>query len=549
MTLLDPSGGGTSITRRSLAKLLGGGAFLASLGSAALTASCAPQRTDGSRRVLRVAWGSEPTDLVPLTTSAGPAQFVGSKLFDGLLTYDYDLKPVPQLASAWEISADGLRYTFTLRDGMKFSDGTPLTSSDVAFSIEALKTLHPRGRNTFAPVERIETPDVRTVILHLSRPAPFLISAFASAESPIVPKHIFKGLQPGARLPVDRLVGSGPFIVKEWINGSYMLLERNPHYWDAPRPFLDQIIMIFIKDPSSRAAALEAGEVDLLPEDSIQLSDVARFKKMPGFTIDRGPYDYYGSIQEGVSFNLENRYLRDVRVRQAIAHAIDVEALIKKLYFGYAVPSPTAITPYQKRFFDASIPAPIYDPALGNRMLDQAGYPRGADGNRFGLRMTWNTVGGLPPQAPLFYREQLASLGIDATIHTVDFATYTRLVFTDRAWDIAIDRYGSTFDPTVGTQRWYDSRSFKRGVPFANPAHYANPQVDRLWDAAAVEADVDKRADLFRQLQQILARDIPILPQIVPDRIIAVRRDVRGYALGATGTLNNFAHVHFDPPR
>jgi len=541
--------GTTGISRRRLTKLLlGAGGGAVALGGVPLLSACAPPRNDNGR-VLRLAWGSEPSDMVPLTTSAGPAQFVGSKLFDGLLDYDRNLKPLPQLAQAWSISPDGLEYRFTLRRNAKFSDGRRLTSADVAFSIAKLREVHPRGRSTFAPVERIDTPDAWTVVLVLSRPAPYLIHSFASAESPIIPAHIFKALHPGERLAPERIVGSGAFIVKEWFSGSHLLLERNPHYWDAPRPYLDNIVMLFIKDASARAAALESGEVDLLPEDLIQLSDVGRFQAMPAFTVDRGPYAYYGSVQAGLSFNLQNPIMADVGVRHAIAHAIDIKALISKLYFNFAVASPSAITVYQKQFNDPSIHPYAFDPAEANRLLDAAGYPRKAGGKRFALRLAWNTVGGLPAQAPLFFSQALAAIGIDTVIQTVDFATYTRLVYTERKWDISVDRYGSTFDPTVGTQRWYDSRSFKPGVPFANPAGYNNPAVDRLWDAAAVEGDPARRKAIFGQIQRILIEDIPILPLIVPDRIITANRRLRNYAPGATGTLNNFATVHFDPVR
>lgn len=464
---------------------------------------------------LRLAWGAEPTEFVPATTSAGSTQFVGAKLFDGLLTYDRDQKPLPQLAERWVVSDDGLTYTFTLRDGLTFTDGKPLTSADVAYSITKLRAVHPRGKSTFATVESIETPDARTAILHLSKPAPFLIAALAAAESPILPKHIYEPLKEGERIATSAIVGSGPFRVTEWQTGSHIILERNPTYWDKDAPLADRLIIRFIKDPAARAAALEAGEVDVLPEDLVPLSDIARFEKLAEYTVDRGPYAYYGSIQQGLSFNLDNDILKDVRVRQAIAHAINVDELIEKIYFGNAVRSPTAITVYNKAYHDASLKGYAYDPSEANRLLDEAGHPRDASGTRFKLNLTWNTEGALPATIAALYRQSLAEIGINAVIQTSDFAAFTKQIYTDRNWDLAIDRYGSTFDPTVGTQRFYHSKSFKVGVPFTNPAHYQNPEADALWDAAAVEVDEEKRRKIFADLQAILLRDIPILPQVV----------------------------------
>ena len=129
----------------------------------------------------------EPPALSTLAHTAGPSTKVSAKVQEGLLTYAHDLTPRPQLATAWSISPDGLRYTFTLRDGVNWHDGVPFTSADVAASIQLLQQHHPRGRGTFANVIDIETPDRLTAVIVLSRPAPYLISAFAASESPIVP--------------------------------------------------------------------------------------------------------------------------------------------------------------------------------------------------------------------------------------------------------------------------------------------------------------------------------------------------------------------------
>ncbi|MEJ2802506.1 ABC transporter substrate-binding protein [Comamonadaceae bacterium PP-2] len=492
---------------------------------------------------LRVAWSSEPTDFVPLNTSSGSTQFVGAKLFDGLLSYDAQLRPLPNLAESWKLAADGLSLSFTLRKDVKFSDGTPLTSADVAFSILRLKEVHPRGQTTFAAVTAVETPDARTAVIRLSRPVPYLILALTAAESPIVPKHIYETLKKGERVPADKIVSSGPFRIAEWRVGSHILLQRNPDYWNAGQPRLDRIVIRFISDPAARVAAFEAGDIDLLPEDLVPISDIARVSAQPGVRIDPGPYAYYGSIQQGLSFNLEREVLKDVRVRRAIAHALNVDEIIRKIYHGQAVASPTAITVYNQAFFDASLKPYAYDPALANRLLDEAGLPRGADGTRFKIKLTWNTEGAIPPTTPILYRQALAAVGIGAEIQTSDFAAFTKRIYTDRDWDLAIDRYGSTFDPTVGTQRFYHSRSFKVGVPFTNPARYENPEADALWDAAAIEVNPQKRREIFSKLQAVLLRDIPILPQVVATRNITSRTSVQGNAPFATGSFDSFAQA------
>lgn len=162
-----------------------------------------------------------PTSLIPLTTSAGGNSDIGPKVVEGLLTYDYDLKPKALLATAWSLSKDGLQYRFELRRGVKWHDGKDFTSADVAFSILTLKQVHPRGRSTFANVTEVRTPDAHTAIIILNKPAPFLLTALAAAESPMVPKHLYDGTDIATNKYNSAPVGTGPFTFKEWQQGSH----------------------------------------------------------------------------------------------------------------------------------------------------------------------------------------------------------------------------------------------------------------------------------------------------------------------------------------
>ncbi len=307
----------------------------------------------------------EPNQIVGLNTSAGGPATIGPKLFEGLLTYDYDLTPRPQLATSWTISPDGLTYEFKLRPGVKFSDGHPLTSEDVAFSISRLKVAHPRGRITFANVADIDTSDPLVVRIKLSQPSAPLISALAATESPIVPKHVFEALKPTDDPAFAQIIGSGPFVLKEWVKGSHIIVERNPTYWDAPKPYLDRIIFRFIEDAGARAAALETGEVDIGP-NAVALGDLGRFKKLPQFVIDTTVFAYSGPLNQ-LLLNFENPYLKDVRVRQAIAHAINLDAINKIVFYGYGQVSPTPISVVNTRYFDPSAGPAKFDIAAAEK--------------------------------------------------------------------------------------------------------------------------------------------------------------------------------------
>ena len=166
-------------------------ATLAGLSALAMT-PYAKAQTVKKGGTLTFLQNAEPTSLISLTTVGTPSLTNCAKTTEGLLEYDYDIKPKPGLATEWTISPDGLRYEFKLRPNVKFHDGKPFTSADVAYSIQLLKTVHPRGRNTFANVTEVQTPDPLTAVIVLSKPAPYLIKALTAAESPMIPKHIYE---------------------------------------------------------------------------------------------------------------------------------------------------------------------------------------------------------------------------------------------------------------------------------------------------------------------------------------------------------------------
>jgi peptide/nickel transport system substrate-binding protein len=418
----------------------------------------------------------EPATIVPLTTSAGGSCEIGPKIVEGLLTYDYDLNPQPLLATAWSVSKDGLEYRFELRKGVKWHDGRDFSSADVAFSILALKQYHPRGRGTFANVAEVRTPDAHTAILVLSKPAPYLLTALAGAESPIVPRHLYEGTDVPTNRHNNAPVGTGPFVFKGWERGSHAILERNPDYWDKPKPYLDRITVRFIPDAAARALALESGSADIGGQ-AIPLSDVERFASQPKFEVDTRGSPYLAS-QHQLYFNLDSPLLSKIEVRRALAGALDVDALNKVVWFGYGEVTGSAIGPLLTKYHDAGLKPRPYDPKQAEAALDAAGHPRGPDGTRFRLRLLWNPF--QEKRASEFVRQSWAKIGVDAVIENYDFATYVTKAYTDRAFDVTLEALANTFDPTVGVQRVYWSKNFKIGLSFANPSHYANPEVDRL---------------------------------------------------------------------
>ncbi|MEQ9639690.1 MAG: ABC transporter substrate-binding protein [Alphaproteobacteria bacterium] len=269
--------------------------------------------------VLNIALFPEPPMIVSAFNSSTFVGLVSTKIFDGLVTYDFDMTPRPHLAKSWNISDDGLSYEFKLREDVTWHDGKPFTSADVKFSLEKVwSQMHPRGRTTYQHVAAVDTPDAHTVVVRLNKPTPILMKALSSYESQVIPKHIFDDGQEIARHPgLNKPIGTGPFVFKEWKKGEYIILERNPNYWDKPKPYLDRMVWRIIPDAAARAAALETGEVHYAPFSRVPVSDIPRLDELPHIDVETRGYEYLSPIFL-LEVNNRNEYLKHVKVRQAM---------------------------------------------------------------------------------------------------------------------------------------------------------------------------------------------------------------------------------------
>ncbi len=527
------------LSRRNLHRLALGAGALAALPPGLLHAA-----DDGTPRhggTLTLLIEPEPTSLVCFNTTGGPIVATSPKVTEGLLSYDFDLTPRPELAISWSVSQDALQYTFNLRPGVKWHDGRDFTSEDVAFSIRLLKEAHPRGRTTFGNVEEVRTPDPNTAVIVLSKPAPYLLFALAAGESPIVPRHVYAEGKPEANPNNSAPIGTGPYLFKEWVKGSHIIYTRNPAYWDQPKPYIDRLVVRFMPDASARVAALETGDVDLVNE--IPLSEVERLKALPHLGFETRGFEYTPGTTR-IEFNLDNAYLGRLAVRQAIAHAIDRKVILATAWYGYGVIAPSPISPLLARFYDASVENYPYDPAKAERLLDQAGLPRGADGIRFRLTHDYFPYGDGYRRVADYLKPALAKIGIGVTIRSQDFAAWLKRVYTDKDFDFTNHVMTNTFDPNVGLQRFFSSKGYRKGVPFTNAAHYANPEVDRLLEEAAVEADPDRRRALLNTFQQITARELPGINLVSVQQSTAYNRRVANFTTGAAGISGTMSGVY-----
>lgn len=451
---------------------------------------------------------AEPTSLVSFLDTKTDNRDVSAKITEGLLRYDAQFKPQPLLATAWEVSADGLRYTFKLRQGVKFHDGRDFTAEDVRYSLLTQKKQGPRGRITLQNLERIETPDAHTAVLVLSRPAPFLIKSLSSAELPIVPAHRYAEGDPLASPNTTAPVGTGPFVFEQWVRGSHIILRKNPNYWRPGVPHLDRVVFKFVRDPAAISAAVETGETDVAL--NLSLSDLDRLAKNPQLRVDDS-YDAFLNNASFLEFNVEHPILGKPAVRHAIARAIDRHFIASNIYYKRAEVVNSPIPRVLSAYYDDSTFAYPHDVAAANRLLDEAGHPRQAGGQRFALKLTY-IPGAYFKQTAEYLRAALNRVGIKVEILDGDLPTFLKRAYTAREFDLNINGLGRLFDPTVGVQRIYWSDGIKNPLIWINASHYNNPRVDELFRQAAVEVNEARRAAQFKEIQQIVGRDLPALP-------------------------------------
>jgi len=497
---------------------------------------------------LKFVLSPEPPFLLTAINTALQMGMVTSKVMEGLLYLDNELKPQPLLAQAWDISPDGLTYTFKLRPNVKWHDGQPFTSADVSYTIlEVLKKVHPRGRTAFAKVTAVETPDPLTAVIKLSQPAPPMLTALASSyESPMVPKHLFAGTDPSANPYISKPVGTGPFVFKEWKKGDYILLEKNTNYWQAGKPTLQRIVFRIISDASARAASFETGEGHIGGLSPIPLTDMPRIAKNPALSIETRGYAYMSPYML-MEVNLRKPPLNDVRVRQAIAHAIDRARMTQVVWLGYGQPAVSPIPSQVTTFHSTDLPKYEFNPEKAKKLLDDAGLKPGPNGMRFKITHDFIPFGSEYQRTGEFIKQQLSRVGIDVELRSQDLPSFLRRAYTEYDFDTTSLYYGAFADPTQGVQRLFWSKAIQKGVVFTNNTGYNSPEMDRVLESAQGENDPVKRKALYLEMQRIAMTDLPVIPLMETRFLTISSSKLKNHTISADGIIGgNFADAYFE---
>lgn len=505
------------LSRRKLLRygVLGTGAVLTdSLWSPwALGAPAAPAVQPKKGGTIVIAWEADPAALVPGLTTAGATVRALVLMYDSLVHEDYtkpahevDTPPlVPGLAERWTISPDGRTYTFNLRRGVKFHDGTELDAEAVKFNFErALDESHPFFDATLRSINfslvgyrfirETKVVDRHTFQLILSEPFPSILRNLALRTTGIVSPTAMR------RLGRDRFalspVGSGPFRFVEQERGVKAVLERNPDYWGGA-PLLDRVIIRPIIEASSRVAALIAGEVDVMvviPPDSVHQ---LRFNKSIIPVFAGPPHIWFWML------NTRATPTRDRRVRQAMNYAINREDLVKGLLRNTATVARGAFPPGNPGYEKGNVSGYTYDPARARRLLAEAGFPTG-----FEMKAFYPASGtGMMIPTPMneYIQANLRDVGIRVEFEVMEFGAF-----------IARARLGLDDHTSAMQTSWSSNDPFWLETMFHSDLHppkgnvrtwYKNPEVDRLLDLARQEMNEPRRLQLYRQAEKIIVED------------------------------------------
>lgn len=493
--------------------------------------------------ILTAILNPEPPILVLGLNQQAPTQLVAGKIYQGLLRYDFSLKPLPSLAKSWTVSPDGLTYTFRLEEAVKWHDGAPFTAEDVVFSCaKFLPEVHPRARASFDRCESITVADKFTVVFKLKAPFEPFLYAFLPAGAPMMPKHIYDGSDYRANPKNATPIGTGAFKFKEWVKGSHIHLVRNDEYWKPGRPYLDGITYRVIPDAAARALAVETGQVDLAQGNDVEAFDVPRLAKLAHIELSTKGYETVAPIS-WIELNHRGAPISDKRFRQAMMHAIDRDFIVKNIWFGLGRPATGPINT-ATRFYDRkALKLYPYDQKRATALLDDMGLKPDGSGIRARIKMMILPYGEVWVRQAEYVKQALRRIGIDVTLESNDAGGWVKRI-GDWDYETSFDFVSQFMDPAMGVARTYISSNIRRGVPFTNTMGYVNKRVDELFDAAPKQTDVTRAQAMYSELQSILTEDVPVLWLTELEFPVLINRKFSAVNIDANGPNSDFDEAH-----
>lgn len=502
-----------------------GTASMMALGAMPVVAQDASPNPDAKQGgTLRVGLRADPAELDPHKTSLTAAWHVIEHVYSTLVATNSSLEPVPSLAESWEISEDGLTYTFKLRQGVKFHNGRELVAGDVLYSYERIK-----NPDTASPVQSdldnvasIETPDDSTVVITLAAADSSFLAKLMGSSLAIVPQEVVEA--EGDLM--NTMVGTGPFKFVEYVPSSMLVVERNEDYWEEGLPYLDGIEFQIVPDNTARSTALTSGTVDFIEYAPEQ--DLTTFEADETIMIT-------GDQNTNVRFaciNTSREPFTDVRVRQAISMVVDRAPIIDASMFGHAQPTNILFPASYWAGYESEIPAPDIEGAKA--LLAEAGFP---DGFKTELH-SWSAYAFLS-NAAIVMQEQLKQIGIESELRFEENATYLQNYY-DHNFDISVTGTSAYVDPNDVVESNFKTDSSQ------NAAAYSSEEMDSLIEAGIAETDQAARAEIYKQVQELIKTDLPWITLFIASQYEAMKTYVKDYEHYPTGSNVSLKKVWLD---
>jgi len=513
----------TKISRRSLLKgAASAGVFVAARPTIVRAADTG---------TLVISQQADPTGLDPEAVLNNSSGFVMATIYDGLVNYKLGTVEVgPGLAESWEVADDGMAYTFHLRKGVTFHDGTPFNAQSFVKGLDRLKKGDPNSIYNTGPVESYidftygavdsyKAVDDNTVSFKLKHAfAPFLTSLAMVWNGVVSPDAAIKSGKDFRNNPV----GTGPFMFKEWRHNDQIILEANKNYWGGA-PKLDRLIFKINPDAQASLLALRQGDVHILADVNSQL--VPAIKANSDLVLMTQP----GLAISGMGMPFDTAPFNDKRVRQALNYAVDKDAINKSLFQGLAVPM-TSPLPEAQWSFDPSLKGYSYDPDKAKSLLAEAGL-----GNGFKAELlTYNSARGYNsagPELAVAIQGYLAKVGVDVSVIKMEMGSYLSQIRSGKYPGLFMVGWtGDNGDPDNFLYEIFSSDN----IPVGDTSRYKNPDVDTALRQAQKEVNHDKRVALYQQAQKTIMDDAPWVFINSLEQVRAASKRVQGYVLNPT---------------
>lgn len=443
--------------------------------------------------------------------------FAIDKVFEPLLAFDAEGEIEPWLASEYSASDDGLVWTFTLRDGVTFSDGSPLTPADVVFSLERHLEIGgplPLG----APITSVVAEGEDTVVITLSAPYTPFAAELAGFSNGILPADL-GGVDEATFF--KNPVGTGPFVVDEWTEGGDISFTANDSYWQDGKPYLDEVVYRLVQDDNQLIAQLQAGQVDVI--DSVSSANVATLQSNTSLAVSITP----GWQVEELFFNTLDEHFQDRDVRRAVSYALDREGIVQATSFGTAEVAGSVLPPSIPGY-DGDITTLDYDVDAAKAAIADSAYPDG-----FSTKLLVASGNDLRAQEAQIIQAQLAEIGITVEIESIDLAAFRERF---RAFDYSFMLNGATSD-AADPNGIVTFQADPEGGTNGYWTHYENPEVTALITEGRTLPDGDERTEVYSQIQQLIADDAPFIPLSYPSNIKASAATVQGLTVLPNGSV------------